>query len=212
MLRVVQDEAARTELSAALDEIVRDGALRMLTAALEAEVDAYVTAAKRDRNDNGRALVTRNGRARERTVVTGAGALGVRAPRVDDKRANEKTGERVAVPARRGRRAVVGRCESLPALRSPGRLSSGTPDLARLRAVLTRPTWENAWGKLPTRRPGARVVLLGQQADVVAETEEPLEQRPGIVVAAEEGEVVGKPERAGQDSARRPWTYPSVPV
>ena len=43
--------------------------------------------------------------------------------------------------------------------------------------MLTSATWEKACGKLPTRRPGLRVVLLGQQADVVAQRQQPLEQR-----------------------------------
>lgn len=94
MLRIVPDEAARAELGSLLDEIVREGALRMLSAALEAEVDAYVAAARGERDDNGHALVTRNGRGKPRTVVTGAGALEVRAPRVNDKRA-DADGERV---------------------------------------------------------------------------------------------------------------------
>ena len=94
MLRVVQDEAERAELAEVLDGIVRDGARRMLAAALESEVDAYVAGAKSERDDNGRALVTRNGKARERKVVTGAGALEVRAPRVNDKRTDEQ-GERI---------------------------------------------------------------------------------------------------------------------
>ncbi len=38
MLRVVQEEAARVEFAGVLDEIVRDGARRMLAAALESEV------------------------------------------------------------------------------------------------------------------------------------------------------------------------------
>jgi len=94
MLRVVQDEAERAEFAEVLDEIVRDGARRMLAAALESEVEAYVTAAKAERDGKGHALVTRNGKARERTVVTGAGALEVRAPRVDDRRTDEQ-GERI---------------------------------------------------------------------------------------------------------------------
>ncbi len=95
MLRIVPDEAARAELGSVLDEIVRDGALRMLVAALEAEVDAYVAAAAAERNDNGHALVARNGKARPRTVVTGAGGLEVRAPRVNDRRSDEETGDKI---------------------------------------------------------------------------------------------------------------------
>ncbi len=94
MLRVVQDEAERAEFAEALDEIVRDGARRMLAAALESEVDAYVVAAREEHDNKGHALVTRNGKARERTVVTGAGALEVRAPRVNDRRTDQQ-GERI---------------------------------------------------------------------------------------------------------------------
>jgi|GEM_PF-6214476 len=39
-VEVVQDEAERAEFAEVLDEIVRDGARRMLAAALESEVEA----------------------------------------------------------------------------------------------------------------------------------------------------------------------------
>jgi putative transposase len=42
MLKIVADEAAREDLAASLDEIVREGARRMLAAALEDEVAAYI--------------------------------------------------------------------------------------------------------------------------------------------------------------------------
>ena len=42
MLRVVTDDDASAEMTLALDEICREGARRMLTAALEAERDAYL--------------------------------------------------------------------------------------------------------------------------------------------------------------------------
>lgn len=47
MLRVVTDEDARADLNADLDEIVREGARRMLAAAIEAEADGYVSAGSR---------------------------------------------------------------------------------------------------------------------------------------------------------------------
>jgi putative transposase len=49
-----------------LDEIVREGARRMLAAALEAEVDAYVQAHVGERDERGRRLVVRNGHAEPR--------------------------------------------------------------------------------------------------------------------------------------------------
>ena len=95
MLRVHVDEAADAELSTTLDELVAEGARRMLAAALEAEVDAYVTALATERDDQGHRLVVRNGHAVARSLVTGAGPIEVLAPRVNDRRVDEVTGERV---------------------------------------------------------------------------------------------------------------------
>src|SRR6266540_4543586 len=86
-------EAATTG-GALIDEIVRDGARRMLAAALEAEVDAYIAAHVGELDERGRRLVVRNGHARPRRVLTSAGAVQVAAPRVNDKRVEEFTGER----------------------------------------------------------------------------------------------------------------------
>src|SRR5215218_592947 len=94
MQRVHQDEAAREELMLNLDEIARQGACKMLAQALQAEVDAYLKAAETERDEGGHALVVKNGYARSRQVVCGAGAIEVRAPRVNDKRVDETTGER----------------------------------------------------------------------------------------------------------------------
>ena len=94
MLRVVADDDVRAELSVDLDEICREGARRMLVAALEAERDAYLAAFADERDEAGRRLVVGNGRARPRVIATGAGPIGVEAPRVNDKRVDEQTGER----------------------------------------------------------------------------------------------------------------------
>jgi putative transposase len=94
MLSVLADEAARAELHADLDELAREGARRMLAAALEAEVDDYLVAHAAERDEHGRRLVVRNGHARQREVLTAAGAVAVRAPRVDDRRIDPPSGER----------------------------------------------------------------------------------------------------------------------
>jgi putative transposase len=94
MLRVVTDDEGRAEMRSALDEIVLDGARRMLAAALEAEVDAYVAELADQRDERGRRLVVRNGHAEPRTITTAAGRIEVTAPRVNDKRVDEDTGER----------------------------------------------------------------------------------------------------------------------
>jgi transposase-like protein len=90
------DEAGAEAGSASLiDAIVREGARRMLAEALQAEVDAYIEQFAGVRDQNGRRLVVRNGSAEPRTVLTSAGAVEVEAPRVNDKRADPDTGERM---------------------------------------------------------------------------------------------------------------------
>ena len=77
-----------------IDEIVREGARRMLAEALQAEVDAYVGQFTDQRDEGGRRLVVRNGTHQPREVLTSAGAVEVVAPRVNDRRTDPDTGER----------------------------------------------------------------------------------------------------------------------
>jgi hypothetical protein len=86
MLKIVTDDTDRYDLAGSLDELVAAGALRMLMAGLEIEVADYVERHQGLVDEAGRRVVVRNGRAAERTLVTGAGALKVRAPRVHDRR------------------------------------------------------------------------------------------------------------------------------
>jgi putative transposase len=98
MLTVVHDaESSNVDGGAGrslLDEIVRDGARQMLAAALRAEVAAYVEQFAGQVDENGRHLVVRNGYHHERDVLTAAGAVAVRAPRVNDRRVDPDTAER----------------------------------------------------------------------------------------------------------------------
>jgi putative transposase len=93
VLTVVNDEGFARDDSL-IDEIVREGARRMLAAALEAEVDAYIAELTHERDERGRRLVVRNGYHQPRKVTTTTGAIEVKAPRVNDKRVDEATGER----------------------------------------------------------------------------------------------------------------------
>ena len=95
MLKVVHDEAEPNEASGSvLDEIVREAARQMLAVALQAEVPAYIDAHAEEVDENGHRLVVRNGHHNEREVITAAGPVPVRAPRVNDKRTDPATGER----------------------------------------------------------------------------------------------------------------------
>jgi putative transposase len=77
-----------------LDELAREGARRMLAAALEAEVDAYLACYAALTDERGHRLVRRNGYAPARQVATGAGQVEVVRPRVDDRRVDPATGAR----------------------------------------------------------------------------------------------------------------------
>ncbi len=96
MRSVHQDEPAREqeEFVLDLDEIARQGAKEMLASALQAEVQAYLKAPEAERDEEGRALVVKNGYAKSRQVVCGAGSIEVKAPRVNYKRMDGTTGKR----------------------------------------------------------------------------------------------------------------------
>jgi transposase-like protein len=92
MLKLVEEGAAREAADGLLelDEIARMGARRMLMAALEAETADYIERHRQERDESGRALVVRNGRAQARKLTLGAGTVELRAPRVNDSRRNDE--------------------------------------------------------------------------------------------------------------------------
>ncbi len=104
MLKVAQENRGSSEDSnekiavveggSLLDQIVRDGARQMLAAALQGEVAAYIDAFADQLDADGHRLVVCNGFHEPREVSTAAGAVPVRALRVNDKRIQEGTGAR----------------------------------------------------------------------------------------------------------------------
>jgi transposase-like protein len=95
MLKLVHDAAAdavghEEPIALGLDEICRLAAQDLIAVALLAERRAYLEAHAELLDEAGHRLVVGNGLARARTVTTGAGAIEVRAPRVDDRREDEK--------------------------------------------------------------------------------------------------------------------------
>jgi len=135
---VVGSESAQDEVDgrSLLDEIAREGARRMLLAALETEVAAYLEAHREERDQDGHALVVRNGKGRTRKVTVGAGTISVSAPRVNDRR-TDQDGERRRFTSRtgaRGRRTVRRRVRpEVPEGRhDPGEGCRRAPDLLRL--------------------------------------------------------------------------------
>jgi transposase-like protein len=83
-------QQASQDARSVLDEIVREGARRMLQTAIEEEVAVYIDAHQDLRDEHGHRIVVRNGHMPEREVLTGAGPLKVKKPRVDDRREGQR--------------------------------------------------------------------------------------------------------------------------
>jgi putative transposase len=67
-----------------LDEIIHEGARRMLQAAIDAEVDTFIETHQDRRDSEGRRLVVKNGSLPAREILTGAGAIQLKQGRVRD--------------------------------------------------------------------------------------------------------------------------------
>jgi len=72
-----------------LRAVLRDGARRRLTQAIEAEVTGFLVAHADRRDDFGRQRLVRNGHAPERAIQTGIGPIAVQRPRVRDRTADK---------------------------------------------------------------------------------------------------------------------------
>lgn len=68
-----------------LDEIVRRGAREMLQKAIEMEADLFLERYQYVLDDDGNRRITRNGHHKARKIITGAGAIEITSPRVDDR-------------------------------------------------------------------------------------------------------------------------------
>lgn len=117
-------EATAPEVTETLDELARVGARRMIVEALELEVEQHIQIMRRLRDEDGHALVVRDGSARERTVTLGAGVVKVRAPRVHDRRPGQRFTSRILPPYMRRSPRLE---EALPVLYLRG-LSTGDFD------------------------------------------------------------------------------------
>jgi transposase-like protein len=123
MLRIIEEtsEGKGWGLGSSLDDLAREGTRRMLMSELDAEVGEYVERYRSERDEAGRALVVRNGKARPRKVTLGAGTVDVSAPRVHDRRAREQFTSKILPPYMRRSPKVS---EVLPVLYLRG-LSTG---------------------------------------------------------------------------------------
>lgn len=83
-------QAPTSDARSLLDELAREGARRMLAEALRLEAQDYVERHRALRGDDGRALVTRHGKAQERSLTMGCGTIRLEAPRVRDRRPGQR--------------------------------------------------------------------------------------------------------------------------
>ena len=140
---IVKDEATLS-----LEALIRVGARRMLQAALEYEVEAYVEGLQDEKDERGHRQVVRNGSHKPRELITGVGHLEIRQPGVHDRR-EDKTFSSAILPRYMRRAPSIDAL--IPALYLKGVSTSSFPEA--LSAILG----ENAVGLSP-----ANIVRLKQ--------------------------------------------------
>jgi transposase-like protein len=115
-------EGQTPEITQTLDDLAREGARRMIAAALEVEVEQYVESLRHLRDEKGHVLVVRNGKSHHaRTVHLGAGSVRIQASRVHDRRPEHRFISRILPPYMRRSPRLE---EALPVLYLRG-LSTG---------------------------------------------------------------------------------------
>ena len=75
-------ERAKDEEKPFLEQVGREGARKLLQAAIENEVIDYIQFHKDRRDENGQRLMVRNGHLPEREIVSGIGSIKVCQPQV----------------------------------------------------------------------------------------------------------------------------------
>jgi hypothetical protein len=111
------------ESKASLEELVREGARRMLQEAMELEVREYIERHQEMRDGTSRRLVVRNGSLPEREILSGVGPLRIKQPRAHDRREGQKFSSQILPPYMRR----VPSIDALPARWASARDSGVVP-------------------------------------------------------------------------------------
>jgi len=80
-----ENDKSPDSFKSVLEEVLLEGARKMLESAIHAEVEEYLEGNKLRLDGNGHRLAVRNGYHPERTITTGLGHVRVKQPRVDDR-------------------------------------------------------------------------------------------------------------------------------
>ena len=94
IVRLDEDQQSES-MKNPLEDLLQEGARRLLQQAIGHEVDEYIAAHETEKDEDGRRMVVRNGSLPERELVTGIGAVGIRQPRVRDRREGEEFSSRI---------------------------------------------------------------------------------------------------------------------
>ena len=154
------EEGGKDGSPSLIDEIVREGARRMLAEALQAEVDAYIAQFAGERDENGRRLVVRSTSHQSREVLTSAWpGHGVQAHRV---RARPLARCERAPPRRPGPRSRdLHQRQTRRAVRREGpgrsRLKDLDPQVLTIARNTCRPGCTNIWHRGNKTRPLAQL-------------------------------------------------------
>ena len=143
----------------ALTQILRQGAQRMLTMAIETEVEEYLSQHCRQLDQDSHQLVVRNGYLPQRKIQTGIGQVPVRQPRINDKRLDQngqrrRFSSKILPPYLRRTRSIDelipwlylkgistgGFSEALTALLGPQASGLSATNIVRLKA-----SWQEEW-------------------------------------------------------------------
>lgn len=86
----ILDESTQGTFGNALEEILRQGAQRLLQQAIEQEIAEYIAGSREAVDDRGHRMVTRNGYLPARKIQTGIGPVKIQQARVRDRRNAER--------------------------------------------------------------------------------------------------------------------------
>ena len=90
---ITKDEIGQEDIACrgVIEEVLSEGARRMLQTAIENEVAEYIEAHANIRDENGHRRVVRNGHLPQRELITGIGPIKVQQPRINDRRKDKGT-------------------------------------------------------------------------------------------------------------------------
>jgi putative transposase len=92
------DRRMISESESALDRLIREGARKMLQSALDHEVAEFIERMQSRRTEEGLREIVRNGHFPERDIISGAGPLRIKQPRVRGRKSETRFSSRILPP------------------------------------------------------------------------------------------------------------------